>query len=263
MFEVERDLVLVLRQRVISSGKPEILDPQSVEWRTFRHGAVFFSQIPVPFGVVGVVHRAVLLAPGRMLKFNSELWFQNWYGRRSGMKKAASVGGLIVSEGSGLFARWERGLLVKARSTTWRGTGRLCAALRNERWPEQKDHQPQGRNCHRLGEKLPISQVSGAGSRQFAIVFSGIREMLERHEGRNWGDICAPTSRRRRFCRAFQMPLGSNPRRLFLEKETDCGGDGRIPMMAQFMNGITGTVPSRNTTVAESIRASFVQMALR
>jgi hypothetical protein len=116
MFEVERDLVLVLRQRVISSGKPEILDPQSVEWRTFRHRAVFFSQIPVPFGVVGVVHRAVLLAPGRMLKFNSELWFQNWYGRRSGMKKAASVGGLIVSEGSGLFARWERGLLVVAHS---------------------------------------------------------------------------------------------------------------------------------------------------
>jgi hypothetical protein len=109
-------------------------------------------------------------------------------------------------------------------------------------------------------EKLPISKVGRADERLFAIVFSRIREMLEQLAGRNWGIICAPTSRHRSRCRASQMPNRPNPKRLFRELEANCGSGGRAPM-AQFMNGITGTARSKNTTVMENIRASFVPMA--
>lgn len=86
--------------------------------------------------------------------------------------------------------------------------------------------------------------------------------MLHQQKGRNRGDICAPTSQRQRLCLAFQMPNAPNLRRRFPGEEAGCGDDGKVPM-AQFMNGITDTAPSRNTTVTESIKASFVPMALQ
>jgi hypothetical protein len=101
------------------------------------------------------------------------------------------------------------------------------------------------------GEKLPQGGKNcpprrlQLENRQLGIVFSMIREMLCPHK--DWGDICALTSRRQKICQGFPMPSGSNPKHSSQKMEGKSGGGGRR-QMAPFLNGTIGMELSKSTT---------------